>query len=80
MKKATYNSISQDDTLRWFVVQTTVPHPTSLDEWRVDEYKVDFNQFVKLAKVYFFKQSSDMIYNEEVQSIKTKKNLKTFLE
>ena len=43
MKKATYNSISQDDTLRWFVVQTTVSHPTSLDEWRVDEYKVGFN-------------------------------------
>lgn len=69
----------KSNTLRCYVVQPTVPNPTSLSDWRDDEYQVDFNKFEKLDKVDFFKQTSYMICNEEVQSIKTKRKLRIAL-
>ena len=57
------------------IVNPTVPNPTSLAEWRADEYEMHFNEFEPLDKVGFYKQTSDMMCKDIVKSMKIEKDL-----
>ena len=42
---------NQNDVLIWYVVQHTVPNTTILSDFRVDEYHVNFKNFIRYTRL-----------------------------
>ena len=49
-------------------------------DYRVDEYEVDFKKFEKTYKVDFSKETSGMIWNDVMQTIKVERNMRVSLK
>ena len=70
---------SHNYTLRYLVIDPTVPTPTSLKDYRAIEHVLDWSLFSKLDKVGFFKKCSDIICSEVVKATKIENILRESL-
>ena len=61
----------KNDIVNWYVVEPIVPYPIGLNDWKSYECQVEFSQFRKLKKSYFYKHSSDLICKEVVKYVRT---------